>query len=113
MDKKICTRIEEQPMKYNKKILKQHTENIFGGYYTLYILDNEDYYNIHIVTDEYRDEELNTLRLQESKQDVSLDELDDLYMTKLILEVALWSKFYGYKNKTYQFEIESTIVFDV
>jgi hypothetical protein len=100
-------------MKYNKRILKQHTERIFGKYYTLYILDDKDYYNIHIVTDEYRDEEFNTLKLQEPKKDVSLNELDELYMTKLILEFALWSKFYGYKNKTYQFEIGSTIVLDV
>lgn len=99
--------------KYNKRILKQYTENIFGEDYTLYILDSKDYYNIHIVTDEYRDEEFNTLKFQEPKQDVLLDEFDDLYMTKLILEFALWSKFYGYKNKTYQFEIESTIDFDV
>ena len=100
-------------MKYNKKILKEHSENIFGGHYTLYILDNEDYYNIHIVADEYRDEELNTLRLQEPKQDVSFNEFDELYMTKLILEFALWAKFYGYKNKVYQFEVKSTIDFDL
>lgn len=100
-------------MKYNKRILKQHTENVFGGYYTLYILDNEDYYDIHIVTDEYRDEELNTLRLQEHKQDVSFNEFDELCMTKLILEFALWAKFYGYKNKVYQFEVKSTIDFDL
>lgn len=110
---KTCTRMEEQPMKYNKKILKEHTENIFGKYYTLYILDNKDYYNIHIVTDKYRDEELNTLKFQEPKQEVSLNELDELYMTKSILEFALWDKFYGYENKVYQFEVKDTIAFDL
>lgn len=99
-------------MKYNKKILKEHTEIIFGEYYTLYILDDKDYYNIHIVTDRYRDEELNTLRLQEPKQDVSFNEFDDLYITKLMLEFALWSKFYGYKNKSYNFEIKDEIELD-
>ena len=100
-------------MKYNKRILKQHTENIFGEYYTLYILDDKDYYNIHIVTDRYRDEELNTLQLQEPKQGISFNEFDELYITKLILEFALWAKFYGYKDKAYQFEIKSTIDFDL
>ena len=100
-------------MKYNKRILKQHTENIFGEYYTLYVLDDKDYYNIYIVTDKYRDEELNTLQLQEPKQNVSFNEFNELYITKLILEFALWSKFYGYDNKVYQFEIKSAIDFEL
>lgn len=100
-------------MKYNKRILKQHTEKIFGEYYTLYVLDDGDYYNIHIVTNKYKDEELNTLRLQEPKQNVSFNEFDELYIAKSILEFALWSKFYGYDDKVYQFEIKSVIDFDL
>lgn len=100
-------------MKYNKRILKQHTEKIFGEYYTLYVLDDGDYYNIHIVTNKYKDEELNTLRLQEPKQNVSFNEFDELYIVKSILEFALWSKFYGYDDKVYQFEIKSVIDFDL
>ena len=100
-------------MKYNKRILKQHTENVFGEYYTLYVLDDKNNYNIHIVTAKYRDEELNTLQLQEPKQNVSFNEFDELYITKLILGFALWSKFYGYDNKVYQFEIKSSIDFEL
>lgn len=96
-------------MKYGKKILKQYAENIFGKDYTLYILDDGDYYNIHIVTDDYKDKELNTLIFQDPKQDVSFNKFDKLYITKRILEFALWSEFYGYKNKAYQFEVKSII----
>lgn len=100
-------------MKYGKKILKQYAENIFGKDYTLYILDGGDYYNIHIVTDGYRDKELNTLIFQDPKQDVSFNKFDKLFITKRILEFALWSKFYGYKNKAYQFKVESKIDFEL
>ena len=100
-------------MKYNKRILKQYTENVFGEYYTLYVLDDKDYYNIHIVTDKFRDEELNTLQRQEPKQYVSFNKFNELYITKLILEFALWSRFYGYDNKVYQFEIKSAIDFEL
>lgn len=100
-------------MKYNKKILQQYTENVFSEDYTLYVLDDGDYYNIHIVTDKYMDEELNTLQLQEPKQNVSFNKFNKLYMTKLILEFALWSRFYGYDNKIYQFEVKSAIDFDL
>lgn len=100
-------------VKYNKRILKQHTENVFDKYYTLYILDDEDYYDIHIVTDELVDDEMNTLQFQEPKQDVSFNKFNELYITKLILEYALWFKFYGYENKVHQFEIKNTIDFDL
>lgn len=99
-------------MKYNKKILKEHTEYLFNQYYTLYILDDKDYFNIHIVCDTFKDAELNTLYLQEFKQDVSFSEFDDLYITKLLLEFTLWNKFYGYKDKSYQFEIKDTVDID-
>lgn len=100
-------------MKYGKKILKQDTESILGEYYTLYILDNGNYYDIHIVTDKYKDEELNTLALQEPKQDISFNKFDRLYIIKLILEFALWSEFYGYEDKVYQFEVKSIIDFEL
>lgn len=100
-------------MKYNKRILTQHTENVFGDYYTLYVLDAGDYYNIHIVTDKYKDKEFNTLLFQDPKQNVSLNKFDRLHITKLILEFALWSKFYGYDGKVYQFKIKSTVDFDL
>lgn len=34
--------------KYNKKVLKMETINIFNQEYTIYILDDKDYYDIHI-----------------------------------------------------------------
>lgn len=93
--------------KYNKTILKEHTEYLFGEDYTLYILDDNEYYNIHIVNEHYQDNEMNTLHLQEPKEDISLDDMDALYITKLLLEYALWDKFYGYKDKSYSFSIET------
>ena len=98
--------------KYNKKILIKNTLYLFNQLYTLYILDDKDYYNIHIVCDTFEDKEMNTLYLQEPKQDVNLFEFDDLYITKLLLEYALWNKFYGYKDKSYYFEIKDTVDID-
>lgn len=99
-------------MLYNKTILKEHSEYLFNRYYTLYVLDDKDYYNIHITCDKFQGNELNTLYLQEPKADVNLSEFDDLYITKLLLEFALWDKFYGYKDKSYQFEIKDTVDID-
>lgn len=59
-------------LKYNKPILKTMSLFLFNYYYILYILDDNEYFNIHIVTDKYQDTELNTLYLQEPKEDISL-----------------------------------------
>jgi hypothetical protein len=93
--------------KYNKPILKELSLTIFNDYYKLYVLDDTDYYNIHIICNYFKDEELNTLYLQEPKQDININDIDELYMTKTLLEFALWNKFYGYKDKSYSFSINT------
>lgn len=94
--------------KYNKKILKMETINIFNQEYTVYILDDEDYYNIHIENDKYKGEEFNTVWDVVSKENVTLDELDKVYLYETVVAFALWDKFYGYKDNYYTFDITST-----
>lgn len=94
-------------MKYNKKILANKEVYYNNRYVEVLVLDDKDYYNIHIIDDVYQDNELNTLRLQEPKEDVTLE-----YVTNPIrlechaLEHLLWDKFYGTDNKMYSFNVE-------
>lgn len=94
-------------MKYNKKILANKIVYYNNRYVEVLVLDDKDYYNIHIIDDVYKDDELNTLRLQEPKEDVTLE-----YVTNPIrlechaLEHLLWDKFYGTDNKMYSFNVE-------
>lgn len=103
---------DESEYKYGKKILKQLTLNVFGDYYTFILLEEGDYYNIHILCDFFKDEELNTLRYQDEKSCVTLEDFDELRMTKDILEFAMWHKFYGFKDKSYNFCVQSEIDID-
>lgn len=91
--------------KYNKKVLKMETISIFNQEYIIYILDDKDYFNIHIVNDEYKDEEDNTLLNQEPKEHVTLEDLDKVYLYEEVVKFALWNKFYGYKDSLYTFNI--------
>lgn len=91
---------------YNKQVLKEYTININGDYFTCVILDDTDYYNIHILNDFYKQDELNTLQLQEQKACVNINELDNIYMQSRILEFYLWHINYGYNKKWYSFNIE-------
>lgn len=94
--------------KYNKKILKMETIDVFNEEYTIYILDSENYYDIHIESDAYKDEESDTIWDIMSKKAVVLDELDKVYLYETVVAFALGDKFYGYKDNFYTFNITST-----
>ena len=94
--------------KYGKKVLKSEDINIFNQDYIIYILDDGDYFNIHIVNDEYKDEEGNTLLKQEPKEHITLEDLDKVYLYEEVVKFALWNKFYGYKDSHYIFDISNT-----
>lgn len=74
---------------YNKEILNSYSININGDYYRCYILDDENYYNIHIISDKFKKDEVNTLHLQEPKDCISINELDDKFMLQELLQFYL------------------------
>ena len=93
-------------MKYNKKILAKH-EVFYNRFIEVLVLDDKDYYNIHIIDENYKDDELNTLKLQEPKEYVALDEITNpIKLECYALEHLLWDKFYGFKGKMYSFNVE-------
>lgn len=84
---------------YDKDIIIEHTMCIDGCYYTGYVLDGGAYFNVHVIDEHYRQDEMNTLQLQEPKE-VDI-ELDKAYIMSKILEHYLWDKLYGYKGRNY------------
>lgn len=94
-------------MKYNKKILASKDVFYNNKYVEVLILDDGDYYNIHIIDDSFKDEELNTLKLQEPKDCITLEEITNpVKLECYALEHILWDKFYGFKGKMYSFNVE-------
>lgn len=92
--------------KYDKKILAEKSIEVNGDEYTCFVLDGGDYYDIHIVDDHYRDDELNTLKLQEPKECVSLEKVTSkAFMLSEIMEHILWHECYGDSGKHYDFSI--------
>ena len=94
--------------KYGKKVLKFEVINIFNQDYIIYVLDEKNYFNIHIVNDGYKDEEDNTLLKQEPKEYITLEDLDKVYLYEEVVKFALWNKFYGYKDSLYTFDVTNT-----
>lgn len=92
--------------KYDKTILAEHFTSYNDRYFTVLVLDDNDYYNIHVIDDKFKDDELNTLKLQEPKSCVTLEEVTDPMQLEFhALEHALWDKFYGYKDNMYSFSV--------
>lgn len=92
--------------KYGKKILSERSMEVNGDGYTCFVLDGGDYYDIHIVDDHYADDELNTLKLQEPKDSVSLEKVTSkAFMLSEIMEHVLWHLCYGDSGKHYDFDI--------
>ena len=95
---------------FNKEVITELELDLFDRDYNIVVLDNEkqNTYDIHIITDRYAEDELNTLFLQEPKDAVSADMFNKLYLTMTITEFALWDELYGYKGKSYTFSIKVT-----
>ena len=93
---------------FNKEVIAELEVELFNRDYNILVLDNkkQDTYDIHIITDRYAKDELNTLFLQEPKDDISAEKFDDLYLTMTVTEFALWDELYGYKGKSYTFGIK-------
>lgn len=93
-------------IKYNKKVLANKTINYNNDYYEILVLDDNEWYNIHILNEKYKDEEVNTLYLQEPKDCISLEEVTSpIYMECQGLQFALWDKY----NKSFSIEYESEV----
>lgn len=90
--------------KYNKKVISYYSKVLDGENFEVYVLDDKKYFNIHVISDKYKGDELNTLKLQEPKEDLlkEVKNLDgwDKYFTKskligYLLEHFIWDRFYS------------------
>lgn len=96
--------------KYNKKVLKSEKINIFNQECTIYILDSRNYFDIHIENAKYKGRVAVTIWDVLSKKDITLKDLDEVYLYEEVVKFALWDKFYGYKDSLYTFNVTNTKV---
>ena len=93
---------------FNKEVINELEVNLFNRDYRVIVLDNpeQDTYDIHIITNHYSKDDLDTLFLQVPKDEIFADSLNELYLTMIATEFALWDELYGYKGKSYTFSIK-------
>ena len=81
--------------KYNKNVVAHYEKHIDNESFKVIVLDDNDYYNIHIISECYKDEELNTIKQQELKEDISKDYFTKARMISYLAEHLIWDRFYS------------------
>jgi len=94
--------------KYGKKIITQYEKYFYNELYKIVVLKNKDYYNVHIINDKFRDDEANTLHLQEPAEAIPNHEkyFDKKYLIARLMEFYIWDKFYDEGIVSTNVEIE-------
>jgi len=78
---------------YGKPIVKEYKPNLdFPREVKAVVVQEDDYYNLHIIDSKYREDEINTLYLQEPAEDIkdACVYFSDKYMLGRIMEHLVW-----------------------
>ena len=95
--------------KYNKEIKAQHNFTLEGlGHTTVYVTESEqtDYYDVYIVDERFKDDELNTLDQQIPKKNFEEWFLSEEWANMQALQKELWAKYSTNEDiKSYAIEV--------
>lgn len=83
--------------KYKKRVIAYFNRYLDNEYFKVYVLDAGDYYNVHIISEKFRDEELNTLQLQQPKDSIQNEKeyFNEAYMITQLMDFFIWDRFYN------------------
>ena len=95
---------------FNKTILAQQTEYIDNEKVSVFVAKKDKYYNVYLVNEQYKTEELNSLDHQIPEEHISSIEK---YFTKgffigVIMRYITWSRFYNYGVAEIELDVSFT-----
>jgi hypothetical protein len=81
--------------KYGKKIIASYDKYLDNERFEVIVVDDNDYYNIHVISEKYRDDELNTMKLQEPKDCIKdIKYFDNAKLISYLMDHFIWDRFY-------------------
>lgn len=82
--------------RYNKKVLAHYEKELDGEEFAAIVLmdDSNEYYNIHVISERFQSDEINTLKLQEPINCVTLESFTAAKLAGYIMEHFIWDRFY-------------------
>lgn len=82
---------------FNKPILYQYKKYLDNEQFKVIVLEDEEYYNIHILSEKYKSDELNTLQLQEPKESIKEPNkyFNNARLISYLMDFFIWDRFYN------------------
>jgi len=80
--------------KYKKEVVATFDRELDGEQFSVLVLDDKDYYNIHVISERYKADEMNTLSQQISKESMSKDSFTTAKLIGYLMEHFIWDRFY-------------------
>ena len=83
--------------KFNKKIIAKYFKTLNGESFEVYVLDDGEWFNIHVIDETFNQDEMNTLKLQETKTKETLNSgyFNKAQLVCYLMEHFIWSEFYS------------------
>jgi len=91
---KLTNKKGDKMKKYDKKIIASYSKYLDGEGFEVIILDDGDYYNVHILSEKFKDYEMNTLHLQVTKESVTVDYFTNQRLITYLMDFFMWDRFY-------------------
>lgn len=90
--------------KYGKKVVSEYEKYLDNEQFKVIVTydpeadsTKETYYNIHVISERFKDDELNTLKLQEPKSAIEnpKEYFNNARMIGYLMEHFIWDRFYN------------------
>ena len=81
--------------KFNKKVIAYFEKFIDNENFEVFVLKDKEYFNIHIISEKFQKDEMNTLKLQEPIESVNAEYFTDAKLISYLMEHFIWDRFYS------------------
>lgn len=82
--------------KFGKKIVASLEKYLDNEQFEVIVVEDDDNYNIHVMSEKYNDDELNTMKLQEPKDCIdSIAYFNNAMLISYLMDHFIWDRFYN------------------
>jgi hypothetical protein len=82
---------------FDKEIIAEYSTTLDGEYFSVYVCHSKqkDYWDIHVISEKYKNDETNTLKLQEPKECVNKEYFTEARLICYLMDHFIWDRFYS------------------
>lgn len=83
--------------KFGHKVIAHYEKELDGEFFEVIVTlpKNSEYYNIHVLSERYQNDESNTLKLQEGIEYCTPEGFTNAMLAGYLMEHFIWDRFYS------------------